>query len=248
MKTKTEKELLRFLEKLARRMAGQYSAKLPANISFDDLMQVAWIEGWRAASRHDPNGGASLESFVTHRMKGAILDKLRKETMYTRTAVKGNRDIKAATLRAEQRVLRSPRSAEVATEMGLGLAEYFQILADSQTPIPESLNTFFDEDFEDDAYLPQGLYSLFSVFVQNFEEAEKAKEREEIFHKAFADLAEKNRTLLLRYYHEDMDYHEIAALMKVTESRVCQLEKDARAKLAQKVRNLQIPLPVLVCV
>ncbi len=244
----TEKELLRFLEKLARKIARQYIAKLPANISFDDLMQVAWIEGWCASSRYDSNGGASLETFVTQRMRGAILDKLRKETIHTRDAVKWNKDIKAATLRVEQRVLRAPRAPEVALEMGLDLERYFQVLADSQTPIPDSLSTFFDEDFEEDAYLPPALYSLFSVFVQNFEEAEKAKEREEIFQKAFADLAEQNRTLLLLCYHEEMNYREIGALMKVTQSRVCQLEKDARAKLARKVRNLENPLPVLVCV
>jgi len=242
IETKTEEEILLSVRNLARRIARHYIARLPASVSFDDIEQVAWLEGWRAFHRYDPQGGAILETFLTHRMRGAILDELRAESPHTRSTTKGARKISAAVVRVEQRELRSALPEEVAMELGLSVDDYFRLLADSDLAHTFSLDTpsVDGEEREPSLFEVHPAYQL-QLSIPSIEEERIKKEKDQILEKALGNLSEKDRTLLLRYYDEELRFPQIAELMGVTESRVCQLHEVAIRKLSAEVEILQYP-------
>ncbi|MCE4554827.1 RNA polymerase sigma factor FliA [Pelomonas cellulosilytica] len=224
--------LIKQYSPLVRRLAHQMIAKLPANVEVDDLIQVGLIGLTDALSRFDVEQGVQFETFATQRIRGAMLDELRGGDWMSRGTRRQQREIEQAVHKVEQRLGRAPREDEIAAEMGLPLAEYQELLSKvrgTQLVYLEDMSgddgddDYLDRHVADDSCNPMALLQ-----DHRMREALVA---------AIKNLPEREQFVMSMYYEHDMNLKEIAAVLKVTESRVCQLHSQSIARLRVKLRD-----------
>ena len=223
--------LLKQYSPLVRRLAHQMIAKLPANVEIDDLIQVGMIGLTDALSRFDSGQGVQFETFATQRIRGAMLDELRGTDWMSRGNRKHQRDIEGAVHRLEQRLGRAPQESEIAKEMGIPLSEYQDLLnkvRGTQLIYLEDMGgDDGDQDFLDRHVGDESANPLAQLNDRRMREA---------LVEAIKNLPEREQFVMSMYYEEDMNLKEIAAVLGVTESRVCQLHSQSIARLRTKLR------------
>lgn len=224
--------LIKQYSPLVRRLAHQMIAKLPANIEIDDLIQVGLIGLTDALSRFDIGQGVQFETFATQRIRGAMLDELRGGDWMSRGTRRQQRTIESAVHKLEQKLGRAPVESEIAVEMGVTLLEYQELLGKvrgTQLVYLEDMSgdegdeDFLDRHVADDSNNPVALLQ-----DHRMREALVA---------AIKNLPEREQFVMSMYYEQDMNLKEIAAVLKVTESRVCQLHSQSIARLRVKLRD-----------
>ena len=225
----TPEDLLNQYAPLVKRIAHHLLARLPASVQLDDLMQAGMIGLLEAARKYDLSKGASFETFVGIRIRGAMLDEVRRNDWLPRSVHRNGRRIAEATKAVEQRLGRDARDAEIAAEMGLTLADYHNLLADSSGG---ALYGFDDVGLTDDL-LAQQEGSRVDGPEEGLHEADFRTDLAE----AIAQLPERERLVLALYYDEEMNLKEIGAVLGVSESRVCQISNQAMARLRSRLRD-----------
>jgi RNA polymerase sigma factor for flagellar operon FliA len=224
--------LLKQYSSLVRRLAHQMIAKLPANVELDDLIQVGMIGLTDALSRFDAAQGVQFETFATQRIRGAMLDELRGADWMSRGNRKHQRDIEGAVHRLEQRLGRQPNEGEIAKEMGLKLTDYQDLLnkvRGTQLVYLEDMGgDEGDNDYLDRHVVQEGSDPLTQLADHRMREA---------LVEAIKLLPEREQFVMSMYYEQDMNLKEIAAVLGVTESRVCQLHSQSIARLRAKLRT-----------
>jgi RNA polymerase sigma factor FliA len=217
---------------LVRRLAHQMIAKLPANVEIDDLIQVGMIGLNDALSRFDTGQGVQFETFATQRIRGAMLDELRGADWMSRGNRKQQRSIEAAVHRLEQKLGRAPLESEIAKEMGISLADYQELLGKvrgTQLVYLEDMSgDDGDQDYLDRHVADKEADPLSQLNDHRLREALVA---------AIKTLPEREQYVMSMYYEQDMNLKEIAAVLGVTESRVCQLHSQSIARLRVKLRE-----------
>jgi RNA polymerase sigma factor for flagellar operon FliA len=223
--------LLKQYSPLVRRLAHQMIAKLPANVELDDLIQVGMIGLNDALSRFDANQGVQFETFATQRIRGAMLDELRGGDWMSRGDRRHQRSIEAAVHKLEQRLQRAPSESEIADEMGMLLGDYQELLGKvrgTQLFHLEDLSGEDGDDFLDRHVADEGANPLAMLQDQRMREA---------LVDAIGRLPEREQHVMSMYYEHDMNLKEIAAVLGVTESRICQLHSQSIARLRSKLRQ-----------
>ena len=218
---------------LVRRIAHHMIAKLPPNVELDDLIQVGMIGLTEALSRYEVAQGVQFETFASQRIRGAMLDELRGGDWMSRSSRKSQKDIEQALRRAEQRLGRSPLESEIAQELGMELAEYQSLLGKVRGTQLVYLEDMHRGDDEDDSFLDRHVVD---------EDADPmALLRDQRLRSslvaAIGALPEREQHIMGMYYEHDMNLKEIAAVLGVTESRICQLHSQAIARLRTKMRQ-----------
>jgi len=224
--------MLKQYSPLVRRLAHQMIAKLPANVELDDLIQVGMIGLTDALSRFDAQQGVQFETFATQRIRGAMLDELRGNDYLSRGIRKQQRSIETAVHKLEQKLGRAPAESEIAREMGVSLAEYQELLGKvrgTQLVYLEDMSgDEGDNDFLDRHVAEDGANPLAQLQDHRMREA---------LIEGIKTLPEREQYVMSMYYEHDMNLKEIAAVLKVTESRVCQLHSQSIARLRVKLRE-----------
>jgi RNA polymerase sigma factor for flagellar operon FliA len=223
--------LLKQYGPLVRRLAHQMIAKLPANVELDDLVQVGMIGLNDALSRFDAGQGVQFETFATQRIRGAMLDELRGGDWMSRGDRRHQRSIEAAVRKLEQRLQRAPSESEIADEMGMLLADYQELLGKvrgTQLFYLEDLSGDDGDDFLDRHVADEGANPLAMLQDQRMREA---------LVDAIGRLPEREQHVMSMYYEHDMNLKEIAAVLGVTESRICQLHSQSIARLRSRLRQ-----------
>ena len=224
--------MLKQYSPLVRRLAHQMIAKLPANVEIDDLIQVGMIGLADALSRFDASQGVQFETFATQRIRGAMLDELRGTDYLSRGTRKQQRSIEAAVQKLEQKLGRAPVESEIAREMGLALAEYQELLGRVRGTqlvyLEDMAGAEGDHDFLDRHVADEGGNPLAQLQDHRMRAA---------LVEAIKLLPEREQYVMSMYYEHDMNLKEIAAVLKVTESRVCQLHSQSIARLRVKLRE-----------
>ncbi|WP_428417236.1 RNA polymerase sigma factor FliA [Methylibium sp.] len=217
---------------LVRRLAHQMIAKLPANVEIDDLIQVGLIGLTDAMTRFDSAQGVQFETFATQRIRGAMLDELRGSDWMSRGNRKQQREIEVAVHKLQQQLGRAPAESEIAKQMGLSLADYQELLGKvrgTQLVYLEDMsgddgdNDFLDRHVADENENPVALLQDQRMRLALIE--------------AIKTLPEREQFVMGMYYEQDMNLKEIAAVLGVTESRVCQLHSQSIARLRAKLRD-----------
>ena len=161
-----------------------------------------------------------------------MLDELRGTDWMSRGSRKQQREIEAAVHRLEQKLGRAPQESEIAAEMGLGLAEYQELLGKvrgTQLVYLEDMSgDEGDNDYLDRHVGDENANPLAQLQDHRMREALVA---------AIKTLPEREQYVMSMYYEHDMNLKEIAAVLKVTESRVCQLHSQSIARLRVKLRE-----------
>ena len=218
---------------LVRRLAHHMLAKLPPNIELDDLIQVGMIGLAEALSRYSADHGVQFETFAMQRIRGAMIDELREGDWVSRGSRKSQKEIERAVHKLEQKLGRSPSESAIAAELGMTLPEYQQLLGkvrgtqlvylEDISGSGDSEDSFLDRHAGDEEADPVNL-------LQN-------RRMREALVGAINNLPEREQYIMSMYYEHDMNLKEIAAVLGVTESRVCQLHSQAVARLRAKMRD-----------
>ena len=224
--------MLKQYSPLVRRLAHQMIAKLPANVEIDDLIQVGMLGLSDALTRFDASQGVQFETFATQRIRGAMLDELRGNDYLSRGTRKQQRTIEGAVHKLEQRLGRAPSEGEIAREMGITLQEYQDLLGKvrgTQLVYLEDMSgDEGDADFLDRHVADEGANPLAQLQDRRMREA---------LVEGIKTLPEREQYVMSMYYEHDMNLKEIAAVLGVTESRVCQLHSQSIARLRVKLRE-----------
>ena len=210
---------------LARYVVGRIKVNLPPSFSFEDIVSFG-IEGLiDAIEKYHPDRGAKFESYALMRIRGTIIDKIRSSDFLPRTLRRKIKEIKIATERLKQQIGRAPTTKEIADVMGLSEEKITEIMSSDV-----SINSIYDKKGtgEDSVEIIDTIEDDKSSRPEEEMENKDAKKELE---KALKKLPERERTLLVFYYHETMTLKEIGEAINVSESRVCQLHAQAIMKL-----------------
>jgi len=225
--------LIKQYQPLVKRLAHHMMAKLPPSVEVDDLIQVGLIGLSDALSRYESSQGVQFETFATQRIRGAMLDELRENDWMSRGSRKSQKDIEVAMRRVEHRVGRTPLESEIAKEMGLPLEEYQSLLGKVRGTQLVYLEDMSRGGEDDDAYLDRHVADSEADPLNLLRDQ---RMRESLV-QAIKTLPEREQHIMSMYYEQDMNLKEIAAVLNVTESRVCQLHSQSIARLRTKMHS-----------
>ncbi len=214
---------------LVKKIAYHMSARLPAEIHIDDIIQSGLIGLLDAGKHYDPSQGAQFETYATIRIRGAILDEVRRTDWAPKSVHKKARDLSATIQEIERRTGRDARDVEVAQEMGISLNDYYQILKDSSACRMLS----FDDLGSDDT---QSL-GIFEDRHQSVVDEVLDDEFQQRLSLAIAGLPERERMVMSLYYDTEMNLKEVGALIGISESRVSQLLSQAQLRLRARMMD-----------
>ncbi len=220
---------------LVKRIAHHMLAKLPANVELDDLIQAGMIGLVDAIQRYEECQGTQFETYANQRIRGAMLDELRANDWLPRSVRKTQRTIEGAVHRLEQRHGRSPSEQEIARELGVGLPEYQEMLGEAKG----GQLVYFDEMGARDDESNASWFDRHLPGAPDEEPGARLQEKrfKEALVAAIDTLPEREKTIMSLYYEQDLNFREIAAVLGVTESRVCQLHTQTVARLRTKLRE-----------
>lgn len=222
-------ELIRRHAPLVKRIAYHLSARLPSGVLLDDLIQSGMIGLLEAARRYDASKGASFETYAGIRIRGAMMDEIRKGDWAPRSVHRNSRRIAEAIRVVENRTGRDAQDAEVAAELGMSLEEYHASLQDSASSRLFSFEELIDngeavtDSVGEDTPSPlEGLQRR--AFQQSLAEAIGA-------------LPERERLVLSLYYDEEFNLKEIGEILSVSESRVSQILSQTMLRLRSRLAD-----------
>lgn len=227
---RTEQEqLINRYAPLVKRIAYHLLARLPASVQVEDLMQAGMIGLLEASRKYDSGKGASFETYAGIRIRGAMLDEVRKGDWAPRSVHRNTRMVTDAIRAVEARTGRDAKDSEVAAELKLSLDEYYGILGD----------TMGSRLFSFDDLMEGGEHGLEESGSHELEPGRGLED--ERFRKALADaianLPERERLVLSLYYDEELNLKEIGEVLGVSESRVCQLHSQCAARLRARLAD-----------
>jgi len=212
---------------LVKRIAYHLAGRLPPQVEVEDLIQAGMMGLLEAAQHYATGRGASFETYAGIRIRGAMLDALRKLDWAPRSVHRKARAA-AASLRAVEAVRGGEASdAEVAAHMGVSISDYHQILQEALSCQLLRLND--GEDGEESA-----LDRLRDNGPDPLEETVDDALRRAVI-AAIEKLPERERLVLSLYYEQELNLKEIGAVLRVTESRVCQLHGQALLRLKSQL-------------
>ena len=214
---------------LVKRIAYHMMLRMPASVQVDDLIQAGMIGLIEATQKYDSARGASFETYAGIRIRGAIVDEMRRGDWVPRSVHRNARRIAQAVAKVEARLGRDASDVEIAAELGVELNEYFTMLQDSNgSRLFSYEETFGDDDSNIDAS-EHG-----SSFVTPIEGLERDGLKKALV-KAIGNLPERERMVLALYYDQELNLKEIGLVLGVSESRVSQIHSQAAARLRQKL-------------
>jgi RNA polymerase sigma factor for flagellar operon FliA len=206
---------------LVKRIAYHLAGRLPPSVEVDDLIQAGMIGLLEAAAHYNADRGASFETYAGIRIRGAMIDALRKLDWAPRSVHRKARDAAKVMREIEEREGRDARDSEIAAAMGVSVEEYNRILQDASVCHLASLDEATAiADRGADPARDTGRGALRAAVAE-----------------AIATLPQREALVMSLYYDEELNLKEIGAVLGVSESRVCQLHGQALVRLRSRLRE-----------
>lgn len=227
--TKTAHELVKNHAGLVKRIAHHLKGRLPPSVQIEDLIQAGMIGLLEASKNYDESKGASFETYSGIRIRGSMLDEIRKGDWAPRSVHRNTRRITQAIRKIENIAGRDAKDHEVAQELEVTLEDYHKMLQDS---VGTRIFGFEDVGVDEDL-IHEGIAGYFPSPLDGLQKAD--------FHKALAkgvaSLPERERLVLALYYDEELNLREVGEVLGVSESRVSQIHSQAMLRLQARMKD-----------
>ncbi|MEO6445741.1 MAG: FliA/WhiG family RNA polymerase sigma factor [Gemmatimonadaceae bacterium] len=223
---------------LVHHVARQLSKALAAPADFDELVSCGTIGLMSALEAFEPARGLAFSTFAVPRIRGAILDELRRQDHVPRSIRRKTREIAQARETLTRIFARPASDKEVAEHLGLDLSTLWRWQADTESAVHISLDQSATENEGQPGLPPEALSSDSDCSIE--EDINREQERE-LLKLAMQRLKEQERIVLTLYYFEELKLHEIADVLELTESRVSQIRAKALGKLRGELSHFRTP-------
>jgi RNA polymerase sigma factor for flagellar operon FliA len=212
---------------LVKRIAYHLVSRLPPSVQVEDLIQAGMIGLLEAARNYNATHGASFETYAGIRIRGAMLDEIRRSDWTPRSVHRKMRMVAEAVREIENAKGRDARDSEVAEALGMSLDEYHQILKDAAGCRVFSFDdpTVAGDEYE--GYSADARHTPLDM-LQNEDFRGSLAE-------AISGLPERERLVMSLYYDEELNLREIGEVLGVSESRVCQIHGQALVRLRARM-------------
>ena len=212
---------------LVKKIAWHMHGRVRSAMEIEDLMQIGYYGLVTAAQKYSPQEGATFASYAVLRIRGAIVDHLRKSSNLCRTTIQMQQKQKKAVESLLGSLQREPLPSEIAKKMGLELNEYREWEKAFNANVHQSLDEVYDE------------YSMWFVSKDNTPEENLDKSQlKSILTEALKKLPEKEAMVIQLYYVEELNVYEIAKVMEITTGRVSQIKKSAVSLLRAYIKKI----------
>lgn len=209
---------------LVRKIALHFKKKLPQHIDLNDLIQSGYVGLLEAKQHFDEAKGVEFSNFASLRIKGAIIDSLRKNSWGTKESLKNMRIMSQAICKLEQSGKRQPTTEEIAKEMGITIEQHDEMVqailvsnvANTETQELENVSNS-NEDNPSQLIIKQQMIEKMKVHIEC--------------------LSEREQQILSLYYNDEFTLKEIADILSISEARVSQLHSRSIAKLQSLVNQ-----------
>lgn len=213
---------------LVKKIAYHLKGRLPSSVFVDDLIQAGVIGLIEAMQKYNAAQGASFETYAGIRIRGAMLDEIRKGDWTPRSVHRKSREVSDAISTLEARLGREVHDSEVAEEMGVTLIEYHQILMDTSSAQLLSIDEPDHDDLSEDQLDGHTKSPLAELADSGFKNS---------LAQAIEQLPEKEKLVMALYYDEELNLKEIGEVLDVSESRVSQIHSQAIKRLRSRLSD-----------
>ena len=211
---------------LVKKIAWHMHGRVRSAMEIEDLMQIGYYGLVTAAQKYSPQEGATFASYAVLRIRGAIVDHLRKSSNLCRTTIQMQQKQKKAVESLLGSLQREPLPSEIAKKMGLELNEYREWEKAFNANVHQSLDEVYDE------------YSMWFVSKESTPEENLDKSQlKNILSSALKELPSKEAMVIQLYYVEELNVYEIAEVMDITTGRVSQIKKSAVTLLRSFIKK-----------
>jgi len=224
-------ELVEDYAPLVKRIANHLLARLPASVQVDDLIQSGMVGLLEAARNYDGSKGASFETYASIRIRGAMLDEIRKGDWVPRSVHRKNREVSEAIKQIENRTGRDAKDHDIAEYLGISLNEYYTVLKDAAGGRLFSFEELLGEGESVTEGIGSGIKGPLEGLQKNNFQDNLAS--------AIKKLPEREQLVLALYYDEELNLKEIGQVLGVSESRVSQIHSQAALRLRTRLTDWQ---------
>ncbi len=222
---------------LVKYVVGRLAIGLPAIMDYEDVLSDGTIGLIEAVERFDPSKGVKFETYAISRIRGSIIDSLRKADRLPRSARQNKRKLDKATTALREELGRDPDDQEVADSLGISLDRYYAILTDSSW-VTVSLDNLLDASNEGEGYPAAEMPK--DPDAQDVNRAVERKEAVTALAAAIQQLPDRERLVVSLYYQDELTQREIAKVLSISESRVCQLHARSLERLRSTLHERQV--------
>lgn len=211
---------------LVRRIAWQVHSRVSRSSDLEDLIQVGLIALIEASRTYEERGFA-FATYATTRIRGAMIDQQRREADVGRSAMAAARQIQTARAALEQQFMRAPTAAEMAEALDMSAADYFAL----EKSATHGRSISIEDLMEDGNFL----------FADDRIGAGETCEQENLLgalRACVGRLSEREQMVLQLYFFEELNLQEIGLTLDVSAARICQIKRDAMAKIDRMMREM----------
>ena len=221
-------EVIKSNTNLVKKIAWHIYGRASHAIEIEDLMQIGFAALVNAAQQYTRKEGATFATYASIRIKGDIIDHLRKASNLCRTTISMKKRYNKVIIDLQSKLFREPTSEEISKAMGISEVEFREWERAFQANSHESLDRVYDQ------------YSVwFASADDSPEELLNDKDMKEVLKQALQQLSGNEALVIQLYYVEELNVMEIAEVLEVSSGRVSQIKKSAIANLRDGMKNLQ---------
>ncbi len=208
-------------------LADRMVTQVPAFMSREDIASAAMLGLVDAAGRFDPGMGVLFKTFAEKRMRGAVIDEVRRMDWFSRTLRKKQGQVQKTVAELLRNLGRDPEEQEIADALDMSLEDYRQLLSETSHLGCVSLHETIGESEQGPSLLDNLVSENDKSALEMLENSEMARQLAECIER----LSEKERLVVSLYYYEELSQKEIAEVLEISEGRVSQLHSQALIKL-----------------
>jgi len=222
-------DLVKQYTSLVRRIAHHLMGRLPPSVQTEDLVQAGMIGLLEAAKNYDKSKGASFETYAGIRIRGSMLDEIRKGDWAPRSVHRNTRKIAQTIRNIENNMGRDAKDYEIAKALEVSLDQYHKMLQDTN-----NTRIFgFDDIGVNEDMMGEGMVGTFPNPMEGLQKQDFQK----LLANCIAKLPERERLVLALYYDEELNLREVGEVLGVSESRISQIHSQAMIRLQSRMKE-----------